>query len=244
MSPILALLLVAQQPKVVDKPEVHLVTLRYVSTTPCKTVNLVGSFNAWNRTAISLTSTPDHLHWQTSTSLAPGAYEFRFLVNDDKEFTCPEYAIQHKLNFPDVNVLVVKPDEYKKLPGRLGDNLITPSGLSHKPLSDDVKRISQRVMKIRFRTRRSDVENVLIDVTQGAEQKIYPMAQSQNDELYDYHYVRISVDPAAPIEYFFILKDGTESFRFSQKGLIQGLLVNSKFKILPNEYAVERKNSG
>ncbi len=62
-----------------------------------KAVFLAGSFNEWNATAMPMTG-DDHGNWKASIPLAPGRYEYKFVVDGgwccepgctSKEVHCP-----------------------------------------------------------------------------------------------------------------------------------------------------------
>ena len=54
-------------------------------------VALVGEFNSWNRAQAALQRSVAG-GWETTLELAPGRYQYRFLVNDDQWFNDPKVA--------------------------------------------------------------------------------------------------------------------------------------------------------
>ena len=76
---------------VTQKPSSTRRTVRFEFQAPAYTqrVALVGDFNAWNRSGQTMRRTPAG-PWEITVELAPGRYQYKFLVNDNQWLADPK----------------------------------------------------------------------------------------------------------------------------------------------------------
>ncbi len=71
--------LVGRNPKFSDRVEVTL-SLDYANA---QEVFLCGDFNQWSPASLRMLRRPDNGHWEKRLTLAPGHYEYKFLVDGE-----------------------------------------------------------------------------------------------------------------------------------------------------------------
>jgi hypothetical protein len=195
-------------------------------------VRVIGDFNDWSAPGNKLTPSLNGEGWTMDLALAPGVYRYVFLPNGQ---TVPVGAEFEKR----VNVLVIPPSEYKTLPAKKGDGVISASAVMHTCDAHYVRRLNLRTYALRLRTRKGDVADEIVAVwSEGGEQKNYPMKFLDADPLFDYFEVKVVVDPAQPFNYRFLLDDGAGVRAYDQTGLGKGVLGAKPFTITPNQFKV------
>ncbi len=58
------------------------ITFKLATLPNTKSVNVVGNFNNWSKTARPMSDTDGDGTWETTLTLEPGEYQYRFLIND------------------------------------------------------------------------------------------------------------------------------------------------------------------
>jgi 1,4-alpha-glucan branching enzyme len=75
--------------RVSPAPTKRAVRFEFQASPTAQRVALVGDFNHWNRYGQSLRKNPAGV-WEITVDLAPGRYQYKFLVNDSQWVTDPK----------------------------------------------------------------------------------------------------------------------------------------------------------
>ncbi|HZT41162.1 MAG TPA: alpha amylase N-terminal ig-like domain-containing protein [Chthonomonadaceae bacterium] len=196
------------------------VVLRYMPGDRPKSIAVAGSFNDWNRLKNPMTLQPDGRTWSVTISLPPGIYQYLFVVDGARWINDP-HAGKDENNGN--SVLVVTPPDYDSQPGVVGDGIITPSAVRHRPAPPDVMRVDKDHFTFRLRTRAHDVASCWITLGRNAtlQEKQsgrigknafisaeLPLHRYASDALYDYWRVRVYLPGTGRAFYGFRLEDG------------------------------------
>ena len=79
--------------RVSPAPTKRAVRFEFQAPPTTQRVALVGDFNHWNRWSHIMRKSPSGL-WETTVELAPGRYQYKFLVNDNQWLTDPKATAQ------------------------------------------------------------------------------------------------------------------------------------------------------
>lgn len=180
-----------------------------------KTVTVAGTFNGWNKDKNPMQRSPGSGRWETTIQLAPGTYEYKFVLNGT------DYVLDPKApSVPDGNgntnsQLSLIPESYKLKPGKSGDGIITESAIGHLqklPLLNHNK----GTLELGLRTRAGDVASTWLFVD-GAPARA--LTKVSTDGLTDNYRIKVPWNRKAKISYSFQIKDGARSWFLGPKGL-------------------------
>ncbi|HLJ55265.1 MAG TPA: alpha amylase N-terminal ig-like domain-containing protein [Chthonomonadaceae bacterium] len=199
------------------------VTLSFIPTGSPKSVTVAGTFNSWNKRATKLVRRTVGLAWTATLRLAPGVYQYKFIVNDTR-WIAPQDAPRVDDGHGNINaVLTVAPPDFAQRPALLGDGRITPSAVEHRVEAASptttvrgirfVRRVGRAAVELTLRTRRSDVQTCWLILTPGPgrqrPQRV-TMTIRASDTLFDYWHASVPLPAGAHrIRYAFALRDGT-----------------------------------
>ena len=186
------------------------VTFNFVATGSPHTVGVAGSFNGWNATANPLLPKQDRVTWTVTLSLAPGVYPYKFVVNGTRWLADPNAPSQDDGSGNVNSLLVVKPTEYERIPGVVGDGRITLSAVRHEGTGSYVHRVDIRHIALTLRTRRDDVRScrVMLPAESGQPQQNVAMTRVSSDPLFDYWRGTVTLPATSTLRYAFLLDDG------------------------------------
>ena len=91
-------------------------TFEYESSSPLKSVALVGSFNKWNGTATPLVSDPKGKSWHAALTLPLGVYTYRYILNGETLTTDPRGGIEKESDGTVNSTLTLGPANPYKAP--------------------------------------------------------------------------------------------------------------------------------
>ncbi len=198
------------------------VTVSYIPTGTPRTLTVAGTFNAWNKGAIHLARQPNTLAWAANLRLAPGVYQYKFIVNDTRWLT-PQDAPRMDDGNGNINALLaVAPEDFARRPAASGDGQITATGVIHHVASETpqttvrgvryVTRPDRAHVDLVLRTRHNDVQSCLLIIpdaaTAGGKLRT-PMSLLASDALFDFWRVRVALPPVPrSLRYAFALRDG------------------------------------
>jgi hypothetical protein len=213
-------------------PEVQTAHLRFPDRAEVRVVRVIGDFNSWNAPGQKLSPSLTGEGWTMDLSLNPGVYRYVFLPNGATVPLGKEFERQ-------VNVVVIPPAEFARLPEKKGDGIISAAGVAHTVDRKYVSRLNVRTYALRIRTRKNDVADEVVAVhPDGSEQKNYPMRLIGTDPLFDYYEAKVVVPPDVPFSYLFFLDDGDGVRAVDRDGLQKGVLSEKPFRILPRDFKV------
>ncbi len=185
------------------------VTFRLELQHPAEMVYLAGSFNEWQPRATPMQPDAEKRVWTLTLQLPPGAHQYKFVVNGTDWMTDPHAPVIDDGNGNLNSVVWVEPDGYNR-PARVGDGVITRSGVHHSPADLRDRNPVQGRLYLRVRTRKDDVERVMLYYRQNGRPQRVEMTPFVSDALYTYHGAAI---PDADIEYWFEIRDGRTRLR-------------------------------
>jgi cyclomaltodextrinase len=209
------------------------VTLRYVAATPARTVTAAGSFNGWNKAATPLRRLPDGKTWEVTLSLAPGVYQYKFVIDDNTWEPDPNAPRIDDGNGNINSQLLLTPADYDRQPGMPGDGIITTSALRHMSHTDDIFRRDESRFALLLHTRHNDVQRCSLVWWQEAPKggsgtrsaapgrptplRIAPMIRSAADPLYDTWRGIVAMPQRGRIGYLFLVQDGSRSLLYGDR---------------------------
>src|ERR1051325_115013 len=126
-SILLALLLLAPvrnalagQEEPMRPPDAQDVTIKSTPVGYIRSIAIAGEFNRWSTTANLLTPHTDGAAWSITLKLAPGLYQFKFVLDGRRWVNDPGRPNQDDGNGNINSVLIVAPAGYDQ-PGKVGD---------------------------------------------------------------------------------------------------------------------------
>jgi cyclomaltodextrinase len=190
--------------------ESHPVTFSFVATGTPRSIGVAGSFNGWNATANPLRPGKDRVTWSVTLSLSPGIYAYKFVENGSRWLTDPTAKAQDDGSGNLNSILVVKPDDYERLPGVVGDGRITFSAVRHDEIGRYVQRPDSSHLILTLRTRHDDIRSCQLELPaeNGKPQQKVPMTRSDSDPLFDYWQGTVTLPVTKTLRYAFLLDDG------------------------------------
>ncbi|MCW3054365.1 MAG: alpha-glycosidase [Chthonomonadales bacterium] len=193
--------------------ENHSVTFTYVATGAPHTIGVAGSFNGWNPSTNPLHPKQDRVTWTVTLPLSPGIYGYKFVIDGKRWMTDPNAKAEDDGSGNMNSVLVVKPDDYEKLPGVVGDGRITSSAVRHEALGRYVQRPDAGHLALTLRTRHNDIRTceLLLPAENGKPQQKFSMVPSESDPLFDYWHGAVPLSGTKTLRYAFLLSDGATS---------------------------------
>ena len=192
------------------QPDARPILFRYPADKTYQSVAVAGSFNGWDRGKNFLKLSGDRKNWETTLSLRPGSYQYKFVLDGTTWVTDPSKPEVDDGNGNKNSPLSVTPRGYEA-PAKPGDAKITASALDHTSTSAYLN-WDQGELTLRLRTRKGDVGRAsLVDTKR---QPVY-MTAGPADEFYDTFETRIPWSKKSPLSYSFVL----DKQPFGLKGL-------------------------
>ncbi|MCS6923818.1 MAG: alpha amylase N-terminal ig-like domain-containing protein, partial [Fimbriimonadales bacterium] len=185
------------------------VRFRITLEQPAEKVYLAGSFNEWQPRAIPMHPDAEKRTWTLTLQLPPGAHQYKFVINGTDWRTDPNAPVIDDGNGNLNSVVWVEPDGYNR-PARVGDGHITRSGVRHQPADLRDRNPVRGKLYLRLRTRKDDVQRVLLYYRQHGRTHRLEMTPFVSDALYTYFRAAL---PEADTEYWFELRDGRTRLR-------------------------------
>lgn len=195
------------------------VRFEYSAAEGVKSVSVAGTFNAWNKDANPMVMGADGRMWSATVNLSPGEFQYKFVVNGENWITDPK-AVR---NVDDGNgntnsLLVVIPEEFRKLPGERGDGKLTVSAIRH---SQEVPQLNydRGQVTLSMTARANDVQKISVAVRRGGRVDLVPMTRVSGNAIFDQYRTTLRWDRKEALNYAFRLEDGTTVQFFGTKGL-------------------------
>ena len=187
------------------------VTLKFTPEQAAQSVCVAGTFNGWSATATPLTKAADGKTWQVALNLEPDVYQYKFVVDGKTWLPDPNAPKFDDGNGNTNSLLTVAPAEFKEKPAKVGDGIITESAIRHVADSRYVTRIDKTHFAIVLRTRRDDVESVVLSANQNIAMKPY-----RSDALFTYWRGNLDATQTAlgKVHYRFLIKDGKTQHKY------------------------------
>lgn len=171
-----------------------------------KQVSVAGGFNGWNKDKNPLTLGSDGRTWRTELKIAPGRYQYKFVVDGRDWVVDPKVkSVPDGSGNPNSEILV-EPADYARLPGKRGDGLITTSAFQHQA-SKPFQVLTASGLRVMFRSRRGDLDGA--EVTVG--KRTYPATRVTQDDLTETY---IATLPPSTKVYKVHLRDGQAATSF------------------------------
>ena len=187
-------------------------TFTYRADATTTSLSVAGQFNNWNKDANPMRKSGDT--WSTTINLKPGSYQYKFVRNGEEWIQDPKAPGVDDGNGNTNSLLVLVPEDFKKIPGKRNDSIITASAVVHKQEVPWLN-FDQGKLSLTLQVRKDDVGRIELR-TKG---KNTPMKRIGGDELFDLYRVSIVWDKKAPLHYSFALIDGQTLKVVGPKGL-------------------------
>lgn len=191
------------------------VTFRLQLENPAQVVCLAGTFNDWQVGKHPMRSEDGGRTWTLTLHLAPGVYQYKFVVNGTDWRTDPNAVQNVDDGMGNINSLLVVEAKGINPPGRAGDGIITLSALRHDPQSLLYLQGDRDSFLLTVRTRRDDVQEVEIILYDGKRFTRKGMPRVARDTLFSYY--RLGV-PVRAWQYLFTVQDGGKRVWLSPAG--------------------------
>lgn len=181
-------------------------------------VYVAGSFNDWNDTANRLTDADGDGVYETGVLLAPGRYEYKFVVNGEWKTDFNAEELMGAGQEGDNSVLIVD-DRYREITFASGDGKIRSENISLEtgyrlldPYEDGSVRITVPAYK-------EDVEAVeVVCGTEGGTRQTSEMRLKARGPMYDYFQTHVHLDGLQRFRFYFRYKDGPLVLSASRSG--------------------------
>jgi glycosidase len=180
-----------------------------------KTVTVAGTFNGWNKDKNPMQRSPGSGRWETTIQLAPGTYEYKFVLNGTDYVLDPNAKSVPDGNGNTNSLLSLIPEAYKLKPGVSNDGIITEFAIGHLqnlPLLN----YNKGTIEIGLRSRAGDVASTWLFVD-GAPARA--LTKVSSDGLTDNYKIKVPWNRRSKISYTFQIKDGSRSWFLGPKGL-------------------------
>ena len=201
-------------PDKIKNPDAVGQTFLYRAAKKLDSVSVAGEFNSWNTGANLMKADADGLTWRTIIALAPGSYQYKFVVNGDNWTLDPRNPNRFTEANGNVNSLaLVKPSDYQT-PANPGDGQTTQSALRHLQ-SVPYLNFDRGQLRFELRARPDDLSAVWLQMGD----KRVPMTRAQSDGVYAFYQTQIPWNGQTNLAYSFGLKDGNRTEQFGAKGL-------------------------
>ncbi|MFO7889106.1 MAG: alpha amylase N-terminal ig-like domain-containing protein [bacterium] len=199
-------------------------------------VFVVGTFNDWNEYANPLTDSDQDGVYETEILLAPGRYEYKFVVNGNwkTDFNADEImGIGHEGD----NSVIIVDDRYKKINFFIGDGKISHKGINLKigyRMLDPHENGSIRVTVPAYK---HDVDRVeLIYRTDSNSVVKQEMQVAATGAIFDYFQTCIQLTGLEKMRFCFHYCDSSVSLYAGSEGFSDGKLdINNWFVYNPDE---------
>ena len=201
-------------------PEAVEVTFTYKPVISVEKVNLAGDFNDWNPEEIALFDKNGDGTYETTLTLSPGEYQYKFIINDETWIKPPNADYYVNDGFGNRNGVVQVRDKSFKDTGTKGTGQILIDALYHdntevcfaNPIAEDK-------ISIRFQTKRNDIEEVLLCYNDGKEREVN-LEKFASFEYFDFYKTIIEVE-SSKFDYCFKIKDGDRVICYDEQGVIE-----------------------
>ena len=203
-------------------PEAVAQSLVYRADKKLDSVSVAGEFNGWNTGANPLTVDADGLTWRTQLTLAPGPYQYKFVLNGDNWILDPANSKRFTEAGGNVNSLLVATPPDFQTPVAPDDGQTTASALKHAQ-SEPYLNFDQGQLRVQLRARASDISAAWLQL---GPQRV-PMKAAKSDGVYTFYEAQIPWDGKSALAYSFGLQDGARTETFGADGLNS----NSPFRL-------------
>jgi glycosidase len=186
--------------------------------TDIKSVTVAGAFNAWNNTALPMAQGANKRIWTASTSLKPGVYQYKFVLNGTEWVTDPKAKDVADGNGNTNSQFILTPPGYQ-VAAQLGDGKITESVVHHGK-GPDYANHDRGDVTIRIRLRPQDVQTATLELVdmQGRITRV-PTRTILQDEIFEIREATFRWDGKAKRTYRFALVDGQATRFVTPAGL-------------------------
>jgi cyclomaltodextrinase / maltogenic alpha-amylase / neopullulanase len=190
-------------------------TFVYRAERELRSVNLAGSFNNWDRTAMPMTLDADGRTWSKRLRLPYGKHSYKFVLNGDEWITDPKSQRDEDDGNGHINsILFLLPPDYAR-PASPTDGVTAASALQHRQEAPFLN-YDRGKLTLRLRARPDDLRQVRAYVGQN---RYLPMTETSRDELYAYYSVEVEWDRRQDLHYGFFLDDGPRLQFYGADGL-------------------------
>lgn len=182
-------------------------TFRYPSGESASQVSVVGSFNQWNRQALTMVRKTDG--WEATAKLPMGRHSYKFVLDGSRWILDPKNPHQVTDGAGNVNsVAIVLPPDYANA-AKAGDGIIAKSVISPRQGYD------QGRILLNLSVRPGDIERVSA-VVQG---KTYPLKLERTSEFLAHFTTALKWDKSRSLSYYFIVEDAKTRITVDAQGV-------------------------
>lgn len=187
-------------------------TFHYVASGPANSVSLAGTFNNWSNSSTPMKVGADGRTWTATLNLAPGSYQYKFVINGSQWIVDPVGKSVSDGNGNTNSLLALYPSDYSK-PARKGDGVIATSQVKHLTEVPDLN-WDRGNLTLSITTRPNDVRKVSV-VVNG---RTVPMKAVGADDITERYQAVIPWNRTTNLQYVFRLDDGQPKF-LGSKGI-------------------------
>lgn len=193
------------------------VTFTFTPTIEAEEVFLAGQFNDWRPNHTKMEEIEEEV-FQITIYLEPGTYEYKYVVEGVHWIRPPKAHDYVPDGFGGENGVIFVGLEELEDRGIRGDGEISLQLLFHTPEDNRYfNPLSREEISFRFMTRRQDVEEVLLHLSQGEEEKIIELDFFVTYNRFDYYRRTVELETHL-LEYYFQIRDGDSTIFYGEKG--------------------------
>ncbi len=194
------------------------VPFKFRPTAKADAVSLAGTMNDWTLGKNPLTGPDANGDWSTTMLLAPGSYQYKFVVGasgwtQDKAGQDAEASD----GFGGMNSIRNVDERYPAIAVKKGDGDIFADGIQHTQASNEVNNMGART-QFTARAHIDDVQGVDLVTWVAGKELVTPMRTADSDKVFDYFRIEIAT-PANGTLYAFRYRDGAKTHWLGAKGL-------------------------
>lgn len=179
------------------------------------TVHVGGTFNGWQFRRNPMQSEDGGRTWKAKVALAPGSYQYKFVLNGYDWRTDPDAGETVDDGNGNRNSLIWVDPFGKESPAKVGDGRITAAALKHVQRDLRYCDADGSRLWLTLRTRADDVESAAVGLNENGRELLVPMERLFTDPLFSYY--RASI-PYRACKYAFRLKDASSIIWLSPGG--------------------------
>lgn len=185
-------------------------------------LSLAGSFNDWTVGKTLLGDPDGDGVWTTTLLLAPGEYQYKFVVDSDGWTQDREgQDAETDDGFGGKNSIVRVDDRFPAVEVKKGDGEVFAEGLTHLQGSNEVNHLGGGRVEFTAKAHLGDVEGVDLITWSGGAATTHRMREVNRDRVYAYYRTEVTM-PAGETPYVIRYRDGKATFDLTAKGLVKG----------------------
>jgi glycosidase len=199
--------------KKVEKPQTGLRQVTFAFRPPGKPekVSVAGQFNDWTVGKTPLADPDGDGEWAVTLLLAPGAYQYKFVVGDNG-WTQDQAGQDGETDdgYGGKNSIRNVDDRFPRVEVKIGDGAIFTEGVTHGQGANEVNNLGGGRVEFTARAHRDDIGGIELITWPSGKETVTPMRRVNSDKVFDYWRAAVTL-PAGETPYLFRYRDGAKT---------------------------------